>query len=114
MAKRSAAGYVKRLHIQIQPNRSPGLDATQAVAHLHRLGDDVRVTRGEDRGPYLNIDFATANISALWAAIREQLRAMPEVARAAIVVCEGQQGWDDYLLLHHFDPAEPLDQLAER
>jgi hypothetical protein len=27
------------------------------------------------------------------------------------VVCQGQQGWDDYLLLHHYDRRIVLDNL---
>ena len=38
---------------------------------------------------------------------------VPGLAAAAIIVCEGEHGWDDYLLLHHFDPAEPLDTMRE-
>jgi hypothetical protein len=36
------------------------------------------------------------------------------LAQAAIVVCEGELGWDDYLLLHHFNSDEELDELSER
>jgi hypothetical protein len=102
---------MKRLHIQIQPARSPKLDVPEAIVRLSRLADGVRTTEGHDEGRYVNLDFKVSDLTGLWAAVREQLRAIPEVAVAAIVVCEGEHGWDDYLLLHHFDPSEPLDQL---
>jgi hypothetical protein len=44
--------------------------------------------------------------------IRELLQADPALANIAIVVCQGERGWDDYLLLHHFDSSVPLDQLT--
>lgn len=103
---------MKRLNIQIQPARSPGLDVAATVARLKRLAVGARVTEGEDEGPYVNVNFKVADLTGLWASVQEELRAMTELSVAAIVVCEGDNGWDDYRLLHHFDPAEPLDQLV--
>jgi hypothetical protein len=103
---------MKRLHIQIQLARSPGLDTVEAVARLSRLAAGVKVTEGEDDGRYLNVNFKAADLSELWALIREELQSFPGLAGAAIVVCEGEFGWDDYLLLHHFNPEEQLDQLS--
>ena len=40
------------------------------------------------------------------------LNSYPELAAAAIVVCRGEHGWDEYLLLRHFDPCQALDALA--
>lgn len=102
---------MKRLHIQLQPGRSPELDADAAAGRLQALAPAV-VTSGEDAGPYINIDFRPTDIGPLWTAVREQVRADPLLAACVIVCCEGASGWDDYLLLHHFDPAEPLDEVA--
>jgi hypothetical protein len=68
------------------------------------------VDEGYDRGRYVNVDFWAADPTALWAKVRSELRAAPEMAGAAIACCQGERGWDDYLLLHHFEPDEPLDQ----
>ncbi len=35
------------------------------------------------------------------------------MARATIITCQGKRGWDDYLLLHHFDLSEPLDEISK-
>ena len=40
------------------------------------------------------------------------LNSYPELAAAAIVVCRGEHGWGEYLLLRHFDPCQALDALA--
>lgn len=101
---------MKRLHVQIQPARSPRLDAEAVVARLQALAAAV-VSRGEDGSPYTNVDFRTADVRVLWAAVQDQLRADPALAASAIVCCEGERGWDDYRLLHHFDPAVPLDEV---
>jgi hypothetical protein len=104
---------MKRLHIQVQPVRSPALDVTEVVARLKVLASDVCVTRSEeDHEPCINIAFTSAVLSALWPSVRQELQSMAGLAAAAIVVCEGEHGWDDYLLLHHFDASEPLDELA--
>lgn len=108
----SEGGRVKRLHIQLQPARSPGLDLPEAVARLSCLATGVLVTEGEDNGRYVNVDFKVADPSGLWALIRQELHSVAGLAGAAIIVCEGERGWDDYLLLHHFNPAEPLDRLC--
>ena len=101
---------MRRLHIQIQPVRSPGWDVNVAVTRLRALRG-ASVVRGEDDGPSINVDCQPADVRALWAEVREQLRADAGLAASAIVCCEGEHGWDDYLLLHHFDPSEPLDEL---
>jgi hypothetical protein len=103
---------VKRLHIQLQPARSPGLDVAEAVAGLVRLDALVQVTEGEDDGRYVNIDFKATDLSGLWALVWAELQSVSGLAEAAIVVCEGEYGWDDYLLLHHFNPKEQLDELS--
>ena len=36
-----------------------------------------------------------------------------ELRDAMIITMTGEEGWDDYLLLHHFDRAEPLDLLEQ-
>jgi hypothetical protein len=103
---------MRQLNIQLQPTRSPGLDVSAAVAQLRGLATGAWVSAGEDDGPDIDIGFKADDPAGLWAAIREQFRMVPALAAAAIVVCQGERGWDDYLLLHHFDPSEPLDELA--
>jgi hypothetical protein len=86
------------------------LDTLAATTRLRSLAAASWIDDGEDNGPYINIAFEATDPAGLWAAIRGQLLADPELAGATIVVCEGEHGWHDYLLLHHFDPTEPLDE----
>jgi hypothetical protein len=99
------------ISVQIQPNRSPTMDAKTAVARLAALDERARVTGGVDTVRYISIDFAATDVAELWRGIRERLSKEPELSRAAIVVCEGQHGCDDYLLLHHYDRTLTLDTL---
>jgi hypothetical protein len=108
---------MKALHIHLQPERSPELDVTAAITLLRLVGElagtRAQVTEGVDGERYINLDFAPEDTAGLWASVREELRNVPGLADAAIVCCEGEHGWDDYLLLHHFDKTEPLDELDD-
>jgi hypothetical protein len=100
--------------MHLQPDRSPELNLSEAIARLARLADDVRVTEGEDERRYVSVDFKTTDLPGLWSAIRAVVQSLSGLAGAAIIVCEGEHGWDDYLLLHHFDPSEKLDELPAK
>jgi hypothetical protein len=99
--------------IQLQPDRSPTMDFAAVVARLAALDASASVSRGVDGIPYINIHISPPDAVGLWREIRGQLNAEPNLARAAIVTCQGCHGWDDYLLLHHFDRTLILDQLEE-
>ncbi len=103
---------MKQLNVQIHPSRSQQLVVAAALARLRRLHSTVRVAKGEGEVPYIDIDFRADDLAKLWALVRQELVACVGLAESAIVVCEGQQGWDDYLLLHHYDSAVPLDDLG--
>lgn len=101
---------MKGLKVQIQSARVPGVDVTATIARLRAVAEAV-VDYGDDNGPFVNVRYETADLPAVWAGVKEVLRTDAALARSGIVCCQGDHGWDDYLLLHHFDPAEPLDEL---
>lgn len=80
---------MKRLHIQLQPGRSPGLDAESVVARLQALAT-ATVSRGEDGGSYINVDFCPADLRSLWAAVRELIRTEPGLAAGSNRVLQGR------------------------
>ncbi len=82
-----------------------------ALDHLGRLSAESQVSKGDDGGEYINVDYTTTNLASLWDSVRQKLATIPGLADSAIVACEGKLGWDDYLLLHDYDPLEPLDKL---
>lgn len=104
---------MKSLVVQIQPARAPHLDVEATVALLTANGDEVAVKHGSDSGPFVNVTFRTVSLSELWPRLEQLIRSTPQLSTAAIVTCEGEQGWDDYLLLHHFDSEEPPDHRPE-
>ena len=107
---------MKCLYVQLQPALYSGdvarqVDALCEIASKHSPDTAVEVEHGDDDGPYINVNIYDVDIPALWSAIGDAIQADPALASATIVCCEGDNGWDDYLLLHHFDKTESLDAL---
>jgi hypothetical protein len=112
-----------QLCLQVHPARAPRLNVTQlklAADSLARSVPGVRgigFTEGEDDGSYLNIVFATREPQRSWPTIREGLLESaafgPQLKAASMAMCTGTEGWDDYLLLYHYDPSVPLDGASE-
>ena len=110
---------MKTLNVQIQPDLVTDIDAENIVELLMSLAKDTslvqesHVTSGSDDGCYINVDFQTPDAPRLWQAIQSTLCLTPEkkspISSTIIVVCEGEDGWNDYLLLHHFDKSEAID-----
>ena len=111
------------LHVQVQPGLAPALD----LALLRALFDAItqtaagvlrsKIEAGDDDGPYLNLMFKTTNLAQLWQVVQIKLYAHPALGtllrQSSMTLCTGETGWDDYLLLHHFNPAFELDTLGE-
>ena len=77
---------------------------------------DALFESGEDDGRYWNILFESESPAAALARVSVVL-ASPTAGRAArrscIVTCEGDHGWDDYLVVHHYDCTLVLDDVPE-
>jgi len=110
---------VRALSIQVQPGRASGIDMSRVAAEFERiLTIDGLVAHhdfnhGDDRGAYFNYTFGTTRPGELWRTIQERIYRSPELGShmqlASMAMCSSEEGWDTYLLLHHFDPAVTLD-----
>ncbi len=100
---------MKLLSVQIQPDRVKNCNASDFIQKLRELAvgliEDVAIADGQ----YININFTTDNTSQLWQRLQPEFKQNLLLARCSIVCCEGQNGWDNYLLLHHFDSTLVLD-----
>ncbi len=111
----------RALVVQVHLDRAPDLDidvlidicteiveATRTATQFRALADETM--------RYRDLAFDAPDLKALWTVLKPVLYDGPNhgdlVADASIAVCQGDAGWDDYLLLHHFDRDQPLDQLA--
>ena len=99
------------LSIQIQPDLSPTVNCEEVTSFLNSEGYNPEIVEGNDSGEFINLNIKTNNIKELWVKIKKYLLEHNEVANSAIVTCEGSQGWENYLLLHHFDSNEKLNEI---
>ena len=111
---------IKALSIQVQPHLAKGLDVHAIQAACEELAKTPLVVRhnfdhGHDKVHYFNFTFGTDDLPALWREIQLRLYSDPQLAQAmaeaSMAMCEGSHGWDDYLLLYHFDSSVKRDAL---
>lgn len=98
--------------IPIQDIASLKSDCTRLAAGLvGALG--VRFEEGEDEGGYLNLVFGTYEPLELWpqinAALYQSVEHGPTLRAHSMALCTGSHGWNDYVLLYHFDPSVPVE-----
>ncbi len=80
--------------------------------------ESISYEAGDGDGRYVNLFLTTLNREETWDRIRTQLieSKLPggELRDAMIVTTTGKEGWDDYLLLHHYDSAESTMTVPNR
>ena len=68
---------------------------------------------GEDNGLYLNFTFETTKAQDLWSLIKEKFYGDDQIGHAmkksSMAMCSNENGWDDYVLLFHYDPKIKTD-----
>jgi hypothetical protein len=109
--------------IQVHPDRAPALnigrlsEECEVIAKQTKGIRGIGITEGEDSGKYLNIVFATENPVDSWQKLKVVLLESTEFGTAlkasCLCMCTGEAGWDDYLLLYHFDPEVSLDEAGD-
>lgn len=106
---------MKRLSIQLQSQLCklydvpPLVDKLVTNARSHYATAGVSVTTGDDAGPYMNINIESHKVAELWVHIRPLIVNDLALSACVIACCEGDNHWDDYLLLFHYDKSEAID-----
>ena len=110
------------LCIQVHPHRSPDLNLVDVREICERIADDdtlvhrFSVVEGTDNHYYVNLMFSTDRLEALWQQLQRRLYESEGVGaamqRSSMAMCEGMNGWDDYLLLRHVDPKVRCDRFT--
>jgi hypothetical protein len=114
---------VTQFCIQIHPHRSPELDLAGLRSQCERtVTDNALIQRFSwhkrfSDCDYVNLIFETDQPKRLWELLQQQLYQTGTFGRflqiSSIATCEGRHGWEDYLLLHHFDADERRDGFPE-
>jgi len=110
---------MRALSIQVQPIRAPGIVMDgivrefQAIAEMNDLVSHHAFNDGHESVRFFNFTFGTTDAKALWAVVQHRLynddRFAGWMKQASMAMCSSEQGWDDYVLLFHFDPAVKVD-----
>lgn len=105
------------LSIQIPPEFVAEFDQTEFLARVRVLGRSPEIDRFREQGKdHLSFNFFTEMPALLWRDLQTSLYRDaiygPAISAVSIAVCEGAEENDDYLVLHHFDPAEKRDALG--
>jgi hypothetical protein len=111
------------LRIQIHPDVVSGLDLVllrQVFDHIGKTEQTVirsRWEEGDDNGQYVNLAFKTSDRAGLWAVVEAELFGHPVLGellgKSSMALCTGDDGWDDYLLLFHFNPEFEIDEIDQ-
>jgi hypothetical protein len=109
-----------QLRMQVRTDVIHGQDLAALKSQCECLGArlagvlNVSFEEGEDEGNYLNIVFGSHSPEDLWPQIKAALYRSaahgPTLQAQSIAVRTGRDGWNDYVLLHHFDPGVPVEQ----
>lgn len=103
--------------IQVHPARFEVMTERDVLHIADRLKqhwpERITVTTGNDDGRYIDITFESNKPAETWARLKRSFvcSELPESEfhKASIITVTGDDGWNDYLLLHHYDEAESLD-----
>lgn len=72
---------------------------------------------GTDGHYYIDLMFETDRPKELWDLLLQRLYQSAEfggsMRKSSMAMCQGQHGWDDYLLLHHYDSTIQRDTFPE-
>lgn len=110
---------MRSLSIQVQPARSPGIDRAGVISEFEAIAGATELEKhhtfdsGDDKVTYFNFTFGTSDAQNLWQLIRRRLyntgNFSNHMRQASMAMCSSEEGWDDYLLLYHFDPTVGLN-----
>ena len=102
---------MKYISIQLQPQLELQATKDELAAIISFEGFMPEIVEGEDDGQYVNFNIPSHDLKEDWIKIKNSLLKKTYFMNSTIIVCEGNDGWNDYLLLHHFDKSQILDIL---
>ena len=104
------------ISIQIDPSHSQGFDREKFLAQTRQVDRAPEIDSYEEKGKtYLFFNFFTEFPHQLWKDLRAALYDHSDysavISPVSMAVYDDEDTPNEYLLLHHFNPNEPLDQL---
>lgn len=103
------------ISVQLHRVRDSRYHLEDLLALVRSIGRYPEVDADEGDTDSVNLNFFTEDIRLFWSDFEKGVLGDSLlgdwVKNTTIVVCEGDQGWDNYLLLWHYDENENIDQL---
>lgn len=111
----------RHFSFQLQFERGAEADASlldKITTILERGGAHVTSSSidSEDGEAFATINAQAPDADAFWRKAKAKLitASRTGASKGMIAVCEGDDGWNDYLLLHHFDGSQRVDDIGHR
>lgn len=106
---------MKCLSIQIQATADARFSVEDVLYLSRKCGRYPEIDSDDDQSGNVNLNYFTEQLPVLWSDLKKHLYEDPNLGpwlkKASLVVCEGDDGWDNYLLLHHYDSNESTDNV---
>jgi hypothetical protein len=83
---------------------------TRLIANCGGSAGQVTESTSEPK-PYVNVHANANDPSRFWREFKHALQFEDDLRKLLIVVAEGSERWDDYLLLHHYNAKQTIDNI---
>ncbi len=95
------------LSIQLDPRRNNEYTPEDLVQRAKDLGRYPEIDRDGAHAPYINLNFFTEDITALWSEFSEHLMNAPGLGdwlkQTAVIVSENTENTGEFVVLWHYD-----------
>ena len=99
--------------MQVQQKLDQAFTAEDAVLAAKNIGRYPEVDIDEKDSSIVYLNFFTEEPQQFWDDFKGGVLNHDKIGTwlksVSIIVCEGENGWNDEKLLHHYDDSEPLD-----
>lgn len=106
---------MKCIIVQLHTHKNAQYSLNECLEAVRAIGRHPEVEPEEETPSIVNLNFFTENPRAFWAEFQQKILLNTAcgtwLKEVGIIVCEGEYGWNDALLLAHFDANEALDTL---
>lgn len=107
---------MKILSIQIHHRRLEDSDVNELVSLAKNLIEESLVSKeikviNKPEEDYTDIHTRAEDLKSEWGKLKSAIDNNAQLKNSSIIVCEGEKGWEDYLLLHHYDENERIDSI---
>lgn len=106
---------MKCIIVQVHSHKNTQYTLDECLQAIRSTGRHPEVEPEEETPSIVNLNFFTEDAKVFWEEFQQATLTDSAcgawLKEVAIIVCEGEYGWNDALLLAHFEASEALDTL---